>query len=455
MKSYSAFLLRVGLWLLTALALLWTPLLNGYPFIHADTGTYLWSSVNFGVPLDRPVGYSLFLRAVSLAPTLWMAPLAHALGTAYLSLRVAEIFLARTRARVWIAFAIVLATIVVSTVSLVVGYILADIFAAWLWLATILFVLSPFRFERALAALALIASVWAHNSHVAIAVGLALGFGALAIALRRAEFVKRVAGYAGVIVFAIVSMGLLNVFLFATPMPTRGGDTILLSRFHEFGALRETLEQNCARERWAMCEYLELVRAHDREYRWFLHGADSPVLQVGFDKFADQQRAIVLRALACCGGKILVESAAESWRQFWLMQMFDYPIPNPEDKVSLTALRALYPHEWETYLASAQQRDAAPLTWLLPAREEVMLGVWLFVGAVVFVSAWRVRARALMLWLLGTLAFVAWNAVVMAVFSGAVTRYQARVAWLIPFAVLVAVGALYPRFKRAAIFQRD
>ena len=93
----SRFLLRALLIVVTALVLLWAPLWNGYPFIHSDTGTYLWSSINLRVPLDRPIGYSLIPSRVSLAPSAWMIALVQALGTAYLMLRVERICCPRHR----------------------------------------------------------------------------------------------------------------------------------------------------------------------------------------------------------------------------------------------------------------------------------------------------------------------------------------------------------------------
>lgn len=448
----SRFLKRVLLIALTALVLLWAPLWNGYPFIHSDTGTYLWSSINFGVPLDRPIGYSLIIRAATLAPSAWMIALVQALGTAYLMLRVAEGLLPTSRQRMWVAFGIALAVSIVTTVSLFVGFILADILAAWLWLATVLFFISPFRFERALAALAIVAAVIAHNSHILLAAGLvgAIGVGLVVRPRWRARIGKRALGYGAVLAFSLVSMVGVNWWLNAPPAPTRGGDTILLGRFHEMGVLTRVLDENCAAKGWELCASLDVVRQHDREWRWFLHGADSPILKVGWDTRTAEQRAMVVSSLECCWRTIVFESLAESGRQFALIEMHDYIKPHPEAMVALTALRALYPNEWETYRASAQQRNAAPTVWLVPLEERAVQ--WLWVGAALvlaILAAWR-KQPMYTLWLLTTLGYVAWNAFVMATFSGAVTRYQARVAWLIPFAVLVVVCGLVMAWRATA-----
>src|SRR5258708_16068460 len=41
-------------------ALLMPAIVNGYPFIFWDTGTYLFSAMRLQVPHDRPVFYSIF-----------------------------------------------------------------------------------------------------------------------------------------------------------------------------------------------------------------------------------------------------------------------------------------------------------------------------------------------------------------------------------------------------------
>ncbi|MBN9562714.1 MAG: hypothetical protein J0H14_18610 [Alphaproteobacteria bacterium] len=47
--------------LLGALLLLWPALLNGYPLVFADTGTYLSQAIDHSLGWDRPVFYSFFL----------------------------------------------------------------------------------------------------------------------------------------------------------------------------------------------------------------------------------------------------------------------------------------------------------------------------------------------------------------------------------------------------------
>jgi hypothetical protein len=45
---------------LAALLMLWPALLNGYPLVFADTGTYLSQAIDHSLGWDRPVFYSFF-----------------------------------------------------------------------------------------------------------------------------------------------------------------------------------------------------------------------------------------------------------------------------------------------------------------------------------------------------------------------------------------------------------
>jgi hypothetical protein len=55
-----------ALWLVAATNLLLVPaLVNGFPFVYSDTGTYLRSVFAGFVPPDRPYWYGPFLRLSS------------------------------------------------------------------------------------------------------------------------------------------------------------------------------------------------------------------------------------------------------------------------------------------------------------------------------------------------------------------------------------------------------
>ncbi|MBL8009530.1 MAG: hypothetical protein JNJ64_02895, partial [Flavobacteriales bacterium] len=94
-------LLRDGLAVLLAtVGVLSVALMNGYPLVYADTGTYLASAFEGLVPVDRPFWYGAFIRGLSLnGASLWPVVVAQALLCAIAVWRIARVLLpARTAA---------------------------------------------------------------------------------------------------------------------------------------------------------------------------------------------------------------------------------------------------------------------------------------------------------------------------------------------------------------------
>ena len=58
--------------------LLWPALLNGYPIVFSDTGTYLSQAIHLYLGWDRPAFYSLFMIALHMTLTTWPVVLAQA-----------------------------------------------------------------------------------------------------------------------------------------------------------------------------------------------------------------------------------------------------------------------------------------------------------------------------------------------------------------------------------------
>lgn len=64
---------KSGLFILSVLILLWPALINGYPLVLADSGTYLLMGHQNQVPVDRPLTYPLFIGWASMGLTAWFS----------------------------------------------------------------------------------------------------------------------------------------------------------------------------------------------------------------------------------------------------------------------------------------------------------------------------------------------------------------------------------------------
>ena len=58
-------------------------LYNGYPLVYSDTGVYIASGLKEFVPVDRPIGYGLFIKLFSFNYSLWLVVAFQNLITAF------------------------------------------------------------------------------------------------------------------------------------------------------------------------------------------------------------------------------------------------------------------------------------------------------------------------------------------------------------------------------------
>ena len=67
-------------------------LINGFPFVYSDTGTYIKSAFEGYIPFDRPYWYGAFIRATSGGGlTLWGVAIAQSALCAVYILRVSKL----------------------------------------------------------------------------------------------------------------------------------------------------------------------------------------------------------------------------------------------------------------------------------------------------------------------------------------------------------------------------
>lgn len=463
---------RLALVAIGAALLMWAPAVNRYPFVHVDTGTYLWASVRFQVPQDRPVGYSLWVRFAdlaspirrdnvppsatrrvrarnSLANSLWSVALWQALGTSYLMVTLAEIVLARARRRSLLVLVVLVLTALTTAVSVYVGAVMPDILTGWLYLGAVVFLLARYRIDQGLSALLFVVSLAAHNSHLPLAVlSLALVIAPLLLTRRwRAIWGRRIMGLGFVTAAGVTVMLAINLVLGAGPGATRGSNTILLNRFAESGVLSKTLAHGCASQNWVLCQFRDRIAAHQGEVGWYLFDPSSPIGQVGWDKGAVEQSDVIAGALACCLDEIIRTSALESWKQFWLIRIQPHYIRLDEHWNAVNAIREIYPSEYNAFQAGIQQSSGTIISHLLPPDEQESEWLALALGVLLFAVCVRTRRRREAWLLYGCAVFLGVNAVLVATTSHAVARYQGRVFWLLPYLIfLVGLALLDNRF---------
>lgn len=71
MENLNKHILNFVLFSLSVILLIMPAIVNGYPLVYSDSGTYIGSGFEGIVPVDRPIAYGLFVRHISVAYSLW------------------------------------------------------------------------------------------------------------------------------------------------------------------------------------------------------------------------------------------------------------------------------------------------------------------------------------------------------------------------------------------------
>jgi hypothetical protein len=250
-----------------ALLLLWAAIYNGYPLTFWDTRAYLEHARTLLPRPDRLIGYSLFIRAISLGITLWPVVIAQCALVAWLVWRAMRVLLGRVAIGAYLGLMLVLAA--ATALPWVAGQLLADVFTAVLVLA--LFMLLEARDLRRLergVLLALVAlCVSVHLTHLPIGLGLlALAFvaylrsGERALSRVRAPALALLAGVVGIAGFNYARTGRMQL--------ASGSDAFVLAHLVESGIASRVLSEHCPERDYMLCPYRAQLPMSTDRFLW-------------------------------------------------------------------------------------------------------------------------------------------------------------------------------------------
>ncbi len=432
---------------LAAALLLWPALLNGYPLVFADTGTYLSQAIDRYLGWDRPVFYSLFLYPLHLQRTLWPVVVAQAWLTAWTLSVLLRCVL--PGAPVWALPALMAALSLATPLPWIVCQIMPDCFTALLVIVLTLLILHPARLRRgeALAFTALgVLAVAVHTSHVPLALGLI----AVLLPLRRVlggEGRLGRQGYAcigAVPAIAVGAMMAVNLVGHGRAAVAPFGNVFLLARVLYDGPGMAALDRRCPAVHWRLCGYVGQFPSDSDHFLWDRH---SPLWRAGGPKAVSLEAdAIIMAALRDAPTRVLNRYVGNVTDQLARFATGDGLQPWPATVRPIIA-RSFPASELQAYDASRQSGGlplvAEPLRLLHRAAATAGLAA---LCAMPIVARRRVAgglAVAVLLALLG-------NAMITGGLSQPHDRYQARLIWLAVAAPLLALPLLPQACRRRA-----
>jgi hypothetical protein len=438
-------------WLIGALCLAVPGLYNGFPLVNPDTGAYIENAYQLYVPLDRPLGYSVFLRLGLMDVSLWIPVLIQCLVISGLLLAVAHFLLGAvyTRGRAVLAMLILG---IFSSVGWFTGQLSPDIFSAVLVLSALCLVLIPMkRLWRWLLYAIVLLTILCHNSNLLISGG--AGVLLLLAGIKTRNLRRPGAELLTMALVGFLTLCTLNAIAERGFRPSAGSHVFLVSRMVETGMMEEYLQDYCAVDtpRYRLCDWQG--RLPDRQWD-FMWGEQSPLQAAGgWLAVEPEYKRIVRNTLTRPKyiGLHLKYALTGTVQQLPLLQAGDGIFrfgsgTSPYDRISW------YEHAQLDALKRSRQNSEKGLrldTWnpFMIGCELLLLVIPLFLRRKSGVPATAFR-RAL--WT--TILLLLVNAAVTATFATVVARYESRVIWILPFlSILYILHWLhFRRVKRSA-----
>ncbi|TND08768.1 MAG: hypothetical protein FD123_1984 [Bacteroidetes bacterium] len=445
---------------LAALLLCTWAIVNGYPLVYPDTGTYISSAFRHYVPIDRSVVYSMFLRRMSFDSSLWLTVFAQSLLAAITIRCFFQQFL--PAARQGIIYLATIAVLVFTTaIAVNTGQLIADIFTP---LAVLSFIMLLFsrgltRSRRVFRFVLLVIFLPMHFSNFPLLgmlffVAFVYWFFRLRKKNDPAFGLKEIGlGFTAICGSAVFLVGVNFSVDENFSFRPQGSHVFTMQRLIHCGIISDYLEKKCPDAPPALCESRSYIQAID--FLW--DSKNSPVYKNGknwMDHKEEYDRIIsevfrepqYIKRFAYC-------SMRDTWKQLFhfnisgLDAMGEGSAPHGEIKWH-------YKKEEAAYLDARQQKGRLDLSIVSGMQIFVFAGSALIILLILLVPVFRQCLSAVQLgagWLI--LAAYLFNAFTCVTFAVTDDRFSARLAWLFPMLLAVWMSDRNVREKITGVFR--
>jgi hypothetical protein len=411
--------------------LLWVALVNGYPIVFSDTGSYLLTGeMLIALWPFRSPGYSMFTKLTSLGISAWLVVGVQAIIVVYVLDKTCEYLLGnerRYRDICLLASVSILAAL--TSLPWLVSQLMPDVFAGLVFLSSFLLVFNDqlrLKNRLSLAAILMISTA-AHTSLLPIATL----FVTLLIIVKFVVRQRRAAAFRKAMLASLVvpliaaglSTATLNYRMHLGFKFSPSGQLFMMSRLFADGLAADFLRENCPKRPFLACRYLSNLPRTQTEFLF-----QNRLLLKELTEHPEEMNEIVRGTLATYKLRFLTSSIKEALLQFAAIRTGDEVRSFKANAWDSNALGQVFPGDYRAFLHSKQSRaQFLPLANAAAPIDTVAcwLSVAICLGFVCFKAAARLNH-----FFYAAMAFLLINAAVCATFSGVFDRYQSRVAWL-------------------------
>lgn len=429
---------RVSALVLATAVLLVPALVNGYPLMFPDSGSYLALAL---APEDLPYRTLVYPALISLlqaGSTLWGVVIGQALIVAWLLDQAVALTVHRART-VWLA-GLAIGLTLCTGLPWYVGQVMPDVFAGTLILAFGLLAAFGDRlpaWRKAALAAIIGLSTAVHPSHLLLALAL-LGGAVVAGRMLRSP-AHRIALPAIAVLCGLLAVPLVHFLETGRAYLHKSGEIFVFARLVEDGIVSRYLDEHCPKPEIGLCAFRDRLPSTHNAYLWDQPDAFRSI--GGWRGSGPESRMIILETLRLYPAMHAGKAFSGFLRQALRVRSGDYL--NGQNPYSTAILEIALPWEASAYHSALQQRGRLPFDTLNFLHVPVQLGAVVLL-AWLGIRCWRSGRRQASafcgLVLVGLMA----NALTCATLSNTQDRYQSRVVWVAVLAAGVLVRQRTP-----------
>ena len=434
----------IGFALLGTLLIIWPAIYNGYPLVYSDTETYLRSSVQLIPPVDRPIGYGLFIRIMSWQATTWTVVIGQGLIAYWVTFRVVKLFFKHPRLP---HFIILLFLSAISSLPWYAGQVMPDFFAGIVVLTIFLFYYDTKTWKNRIIYGFLIAFFAIFHYSFILIFFLTASF-LLIVRIRKAFKTDRGILYRYIALMAIFGTSILFVMLYN--YADRGkfkfsfsSNVFLVAKFCDGNILNTYLQDNCGKKDIPFCDYKDTVMDSPMGFLWYSEWPfQKQQMHQDWEKINERCGVIVHDVLTIPKYRNMYIKEAFRATMAQLLEnrigsgLRDYGdihgVPGNE-------ISSNFEGDLQQYLTAKQNQTGMEDLSINIHNQRTLLISTLIILAGLSYRPVRQKIRDL---LLVCLAGVVFNAFVTAALANVYDRLQARITWLLIFGALMVILSL-------------
>ncbi|MCF8367400.1 MAG: hypothetical protein K9G76_00060 [Bacteroidales bacterium] len=429
-------LISIAFFAITTLILIIPSLYNGYPIVHQDSGHYLKTSRSLQTYAITPIGYSLFIRAVTWQTAVWMIVVVQALILNFFLFFSLKELLSKKEINYRLVHIIIISLLsIFSGMGWYVNRIMPDIFTAYAILSVYFFIRKDSKLITRI--ISGIFIFWASISHFSnIYVILLLFVFIFIFYLTNRKYRSQ---------YHLLSLSLILPILILSNIAIRGYNYYtnngfvtakykhgaIMAKFVEYGILEDYLKTACIDHNFSLCEYQGKFPNTTGGFIW---NENSPFNKFKYWQEVEEEYNFITQEIISKPKYIytyFAKSIYSSAKQFFRISIV--AVPKLSGSGPFIAIENGFPIDFQSYKSTLQYWDKLSLTlvnqiyYLLYSLSILYLILLIFMG--------KINPLERIFYLVIIMGAIS-NAIVFGTLATVIDRFQSRIGWILIFLAL-------------------